>query len=211
MLELEDHYSGIREISEERSLANIHSEVARRSGELGQGGPWGIGLNGDFTLARCLYIICRALKPTTVVETGVAYGVSSAFILEALSRNGAGTLQSIDLPPLAPDAGRYVGILVPERLRRHWHLHIGTSSRLLPTLVARGVDLFVHDSLHTYRNMGREFRTVWPHLPPGGIVVSDDIEGNPAFEELVRHGARFWEAIGMAAKPTSLFGIAIKA
>jgi hypothetical protein len=59
MLELEDHYSGIREISEERSLANIHSEVARRSGELGQGGPWGIGLNGDFTLARCLYIICR--------------------------------------------------------------------------------------------------------------------------------------------------------
>src|SRR5207245_1243658 len=77
--ELEDHYSGIREISKESSLASIHSEVATRSGELGgQGGPWGIGLNGDFTLARCLYIICRALKPTTVVETGVAYGVSSA-------------------------------------------------------------------------------------------------------------------------------------
>ena len=35
-----------------------------------------------------------------VVETGVAHGVTSRFILEALERNGRGFLWSIDLPPL---------------------------------------------------------------------------------------------------------------
>jgi hypothetical protein len=46
-----------------------------------------------------LYAIVRAYKPDIVVETGVARGASSSFILCAMHENGKGHLYSIDLPP----------------------------------------------------------------------------------------------------------------
>jgi len=53
---------------------------------------------GEISEPEILYVIVRLLKPEKVVETGVAAGVSSAFILEAMDDNGIGTLYSIDLP-----------------------------------------------------------------------------------------------------------------
>src|ERR1051326_7722748 len=60
------------------------------------------------------YAAIRAFRPETVVETGVANGVSSSYILLALEKNKQGTLHSIDigtdkyLPP-----GKTVGWTVP--------------------------------------------------------------------------------------------------
>jgi len=45
-----------------------------------------------------LYCIIRATKPEIIVETGVANGASSTFILSALEKNNKGKLFSIDLP-----------------------------------------------------------------------------------------------------------------
>ncbi len=45
------------------------------------------------------------------------------------------------------------------------------------------VDLFIHDSEHTYQNMMFEFHTVWPYLRKGGLLLSDDIDWNQAFKE----------------------------
>jgi len=45
------------------------------------------------------------------------------------------------------------------------------------------VDFFIHDSLHTSRNMMRELRTITPYLSRPSLVISDDIEGNCAFGE----------------------------
>jgi len=45
-----------------------------------------------------LYVFCRHFQPEIVIETGVYYGASSAFILKALEANGKGHLYSIDLP-----------------------------------------------------------------------------------------------------------------
>ena len=45
-----------------------------------------------------LYALMRRLAPRTVVETGVCNGFSTAFILAALERNGAGELHSLDFP-----------------------------------------------------------------------------------------------------------------
>jgi len=39
-----------------------------------------------------LYVITRALRPKTVMETGVAAGISSSYILQALSDNNEGKL-----------------------------------------------------------------------------------------------------------------------
>jgi predicted O-methyltransferase YrrM len=154
-----------------------------------------------------------------VLETGVAYGVSSVFILKALEVNGRGTLHSIDLPPLRSEHERFWGIAVPEPLKARWRLHRGSSARVLPRLLeeASTIDLFVHDSLHTLRNMRREFDTVWPHLRNGAVLMADDVERNRAFSELRRKSPTLWRVVqdreesplhGMAAPV--VFGIAIK-
>jgi predicted O-methyltransferase YrrM len=141
--------------------------------------------NGTETLADLCYIACRTLRPRLVVETGVAHGVTSAHILKALSENGEGRLYSIDLPPLGSNPEVYVGRFVPEELRGRWSLRLGSAQKLLPEVLRQcgAVDVFIHDSLHTYAHMKWEFAQAMAALRPGGVLIADDIEGNKAFEE----------------------------
>ncbi len=144
--------------------------------------------DGDAGLVRAIWCLVRHLRPTIVVETGVAHGLTTRFILEALALNGAGKLWSIDLPPVNPEKRREIGVAVAEHLRPRWSYVAGSSRRMLPPLLKqlRGVDLFIHDSLHSARNVMFELEQVWPHLRPGGVVVVDDIDANPAFHGFVR-------------------------
>jgi hypothetical protein len=167
--------------------------------------------SADPVLARFCFAACRALEPLAVVETGVAYGVTSAFVLKALALNGRGVLHSIDLPPLGRGAGSVVGALVPAELRTRWVLHRGVSGRLLPGLLEElgSVDVFLHDSLHTYRNMRLELDLVTPRLARPSFVIADDVGGNAAFE-------RWCADVGPAAKGVlaeegkdALFGFAL--
>jgi hypothetical protein len=98
-------------------------------------------------------------------------------------------------------------------------LHRGTSASTLPRLLRKipKVDLFVHDSLHTHRNMRREFDTVWPHLREGALLIADDVERNRAFGELQQKAPALWRVVkdretsplhGKAAPV--VFGIAMK-
>jgi predicted O-methyltransferase YrrM len=169
-------------LSLEQSLATRLEQLAEKTP------PFGIFHNGTATLGRICYAVCRALRPQVVVETGVAYGVTSAYVLYALAENGEGELHSIDLPPLGPDAERHVGYLIPRELRGRWTLHIGSARKLLPEVFRRvsGADLFIHDSLHTYAHMKMEFAAALAQLRPGGVLIADDVEGNRAFEETVR-------------------------
>lgn len=57
----------------------------------------GIGGSISIELGLLLYVLARALKPEVVVETGVANGISSSFILKALDENARGRLCSVDL------------------------------------------------------------------------------------------------------------------
>jgi predicted O-methyltransferase YrrM len=167
--------------------------------------------DGDPVLARCCYAIVRTLRPAIVLETGVAHGVTSAYILAALDVNGDGALHSIDLPPHDTGAEASVGVLVAPELRRRWHLHRGMSRRLLAPLLRElgTIDVFVHDSLHTYRNMRMEFAEAVSHLRQGGAIIADDIEGNAAFLELRRLRPTFWAACRQSEKP-GLFGVVLR-
>jgi len=142
------------------------------------------------------------------VETGVALGVTTAFILEALEAGGAGHLHSIDVPPFgaSPDA---VGAAVPPRLRHRWVLHRGSGRRVLPRLLPglEPVSLFVHDSLHTAYNIRRELELVRPFLAPGAVVVADDVQDNRAFERFARREAERFHVVREASKPAA-FGVA---
>ncbi len=197
----------------EPELADLASRLRQRMESLPAEAPFGVFHNGDTVLAQLCYAIVRAKRPKTVAETGVCYGVTSAHLLAALEGNGKGRLHSIDLPPLGKNNDDYVGWLVPEELRKRWTLRRGTSRRLLaPMLKEVGkVDLFVHDSLHTYNNMKMEFDMVWPRLSPGGVLIADDIEGNSAFQEFARRSDVAFHAAVREVGKNSLAGILIKA
>ncbi len=152
--------------------------------------------------ADLLYAITRLIRPLCILETGVAAGVSTALFLMALEANGSGMLYSVDLPNYEIELRRQhpeyysepialiledqqPGYLVPSQLKDRWRLHVGRSADVLPRLIAElgKVDLFLHDSEHTFQNMMFEFHTVWPHLRKGGFLLSDDIDWNQAFNE----------------------------
>lgn len=138
--------------------------------------------DGGTALAELLWVLVRHRQPSVVVETGVARGVSSAFILDALERNGHGGLWSVDLPPVTADWGDQTGVAVSADVRHRWSYVRGAARRKLPTVVARSgaIGIFVHDGLHTAENMLFEMRTVWPHLELNGIIVADDANHNDA-------------------------------
>jgi predicted O-methyltransferase YrrM len=148
-------------------------------------------IGADFYAKKVLlqYAVVRALRPDVVLETGVANGVSSTYLLLALEKNGSGRLWSIDvddgcyLPP-----GKKTGWMVPERFRHRWEFHPGDSLKLLPSLLERLplLDLFLHDSLHTYEHMMFEFRQAYPRLRPGGILIADDALWNSSLNDFAR-------------------------
>ena len=162
-----------------------------RGVHIGRGafGGWGDGEPG---LARAAWCLVRHLKPANVVETGVARGFTSRIILEALERNGAGHLWSIDLPPLLhPDLHAQIGAAVGDRLRHRWSYIKGSSRRRLPQLLKEigEIDLFIHDSAHTEDNVRFELDRAWARLKPGGAVMADDIG------LLHLHASKSWPAV----------------
>ena len=151
-----------------------------------------------------LYLVTRALRPQHVVETGVWYGWSSRAILAALHVNGSGRLTSIDLPTLTAgrlnadgtfdrarvDAISDTGREVPAYLKDRWELRLVSSpeesTAALEQSAALGIDMFLHDSDHSYENMTREFRIAWAGLGPRGVLYSDDVDWNAAFTDFAR-------------------------
>ena len=217
--DLEARFGCAPDVLEEPALGEIEEDTRRLLKSIHREDPFDRRWAADSLLARCCYLMCRLLEPAVVVETGVAYGVSSAFVLRALEENGSGVLHSVDLPPLRREYERYWGMAVNEKLEERWALHRGASVRVLPGLLeeVETVDLFVHDSLHTCRNMRREFEALWPRLRVGGALVADDVERNRAFGELRRKSPTLWRVVGDReerplhgrAAPV-MFGIAVK-
>lgn len=135
-------------------------------------------------LLEIVAAVTRIVRPAVVVETGVARGYTTAVTLGAMHANGHGRLHSLDLPPLVVDPDEFVGQVIPDHLRYRWTLTVGPSRQRLPGLVAAvaPIDVFLHDSDHTYESQIEEYQTAWPHLVAGGILISDDI-GNRAFTD----------------------------
>jgi hypothetical protein len=93
--------------------------------------------DGDAGFVGAIWCLIRHVRPINAVETGVAHGMTSRFILEALETIGAGKLWSIDLPPLNPMSRREVGVVVHQTgvpIDR-WTYIAGTSRRRLPALL----------------------------------------------------------------------------
>jgi hypothetical protein len=137
-----------------------------------------------------LHAIARLLRPAHVVEVGVSSGVSSAYLLRALERNGSGRLHSIDLPSyptpkqlregstrgswsLPP--GRSSGWAVPPRLRVGWDLRLGDKADVIPILGEQlaQVDVMIYDVPHNESDIRKELRGLGQLLPHGSVVIVD--------------------------------------
>lgn len=146
-----------------------------------------------------LYSLCRLIKPSIIIETGVGAGLSSTYILQAIEDNGFGKLYSIDFPKAMyltennrvvndgfwiPDKQKS-GWIIPKNLKENWKLILGKSiEKLLPLLKQVGsIDLFFHDSEHTYQTMMFEYHAAWPYLNKQGILASHDVNWNNAFTD----------------------------
>jgi predicted O-methyltransferase YrrM len=164
-----------REIRVSEFMSNM---VSRRDAYLAEGAMGALD-------CATLYGLTRWLRPIVLVESGGFIGMSSAFILKALADEKLTTskLYSIEL---SEDCEQ--GALIPEELR--------SSSGFMPMRgriedflkgdqLPRSIDLFLHDSSHSYQHMLWEFRQFWPRLRDGGLLVSHDVQMNAAFSEFI--------------------------
>ena len=152
-----------------------------------------------------LYYFTRKTKPAIIVETECWYGISSSYILAAINKNNFGKLYTINLPtypekggyidenPYSPEEdrtaslpfGKEPGFIIPTFLKNNWELILGSSKEELPKLLNKLgiIDMFLHDSLHSYENMMFEFDIVLRFLKKGGYIFSDNIDWNSAFKD----------------------------
>ncbi len=151
-----------------------------------------VGNNLNTTFGKWIYCVVRVTKPEFMIETGVAHGYSSWIILNAMKKNKKGKLYSVDLPNNDTNAAYnfqkvtpQTGWLVPDELKMQWELHLGDAYQLLPQLINKlnKIDIFFHDSDHSYEHMKFEFNTMYPAIKSGGIILSDDVHKNASFTE----------------------------
>jgi predicted O-methyltransferase YrrM len=166
-----------------------------------------LGGGGQFQL---VHFLVRHLRPTVVLETGVAAGWTSQAILSALDANGAGTLWSSDFPYFRlDDPERYVGCLVDDRLRDGWHLAVnGDRANLAELLPQMGpIDLVHYDSDKSVE--GRQFvmDAIAGQLSPEAVIVMDDIDDNTFFRDWIERSGRSCRVFARGRKYVGLTGV----
>ncbi|RBY75310.1 class I SAM-dependent methyltransferase [Geodermatophilus sp. TF02-6] len=151
----------IAEAREDGDLREHVREATLRSSRRGLADP-------TARLGRRLgwYAIARAVKPDRIVETGTDKGLGSVLLASALLRNGRGRLTTVDVNPDSGYliAGRYAEVV--DRV-------VGDSVAVLGSS-AEPVDVFLHDSLHTWEYETAELAAVDPRLSRRAVVLSDN-------------------------------------
>lgn len=154
--------------------------------------PREYAVHGESSLL--LYALVRLLQPSNLLETGVGNGHSSYFLLRALVANGAGTLHSTEI---ADDAG---ALLDPAE-RERWQLHLLDRRKKRKSFLQvlerlPQLEIFLHDSDHTYQWLTFELEAARAKLARPGLMLVDDAEKSYGFFDF---------CAGHALRPALLF------
>jgi predicted O-methyltransferase YrrM len=149
-------------------------------------------LNGEEVLANSyidpscgalLQSVIKATRPTIGVEVGLAFGISTLYILEAFSENGGEKLIGMD--PDQHEGFRGGGLSNVKRsgYEHLYEFHAETSQQLLPRLAGLGqrVEFAFIDGWHTFDHVLVDFFFIDQILKIGGIVIFDDV-GYPSIK-----------------------------
>ncbi|OPZ84657.1 MAG: O-methyltransferase [bacterium ADurb.Bin429] len=126
-----------------------------------------------------LYQLVKTAKPDTTLEIGMAYGVSTLFICQALRENGHGRHIVIDPYQTTPNGWKSIGLLNLERagMRELVTFHEDSSHAALPRVLAEGtrVQMAFIDGSHRFADVLLDLYFTDKLLDVGGCMVFDDL------------------------------------
>jgi predicted O-methyltransferase YrrM len=167
------------------TIPKIPEDIVIQGAQRAEKVPTKMGGPGDINL---LYAATRLSGARRAIETGVAYGWSSLAILAAFEGHDGRHLTSVDMPYPAMNNEPWIGIVVPESLRKNWDIIREPDRYGLEKAIAGFggvIDLCHYDSDKSYRGRQYAYPRLWAALVSGGIFISDDIQDNMAFAEFV--------------------------
>ncbi len=143
---------------------------------------------------KILEQIVDEIRPATTLEVGMAYGVSTLFICEALRRSSGRQAVHYAIDPFQATLWRDIG-------RRHVaeagydsivRVIEERSEFALPDLVRRGVhvDFALIDGWHTFDQVMLEFYYINRLLNVGGVVAFDDA-ARPGINRVIRYALNY--------------------
>ena len=139
-----------------------------------------------------LYFIVRKFKPVNILETGVAIGYSSCFILAGIEKNSIGKLFSSDFHFLGvKDSKKYIGFL-PIQLDfcKNWTLLTEGDEYNIPKFLDKigkdKIDLFHYDSDKSYRGKWNAVNLINNNTHNETIYIFDDIQDDFFFRDFVK-------------------------
>ena len=139
---------------------------------VGKGGnsPMGRMLNHPDHYQSLLGEVIQREKPLVMIETGVESGYSTEHYLTAMDAVGRGHLFSCDPAP----SGFYVANPI---IHPRFTFIQKTSYQALDEIfkMTGRIDLFLHDSDHSWECQTFEYEWAWNHVAPGGVIASDDV------------------------------------
>ena len=132
----------------------------------------------DPTCGALLQQVIRDVEPSVAVEVGLAFGISTLYILEALKDTGGEKLIGMD-PAQHDNHWRGGGLhnIREAGYESFYEFHDSTSQQVLPTLVGQGkrIDFAFIDGWHTFDHTLIDFFYIDQMLNVGGVVVLDDV------------------------------------
>lgn len=140
---------------------------------------WNSGLGAGL---HALYGLCRAIRPTVVVEIGSARGLSTCALALACRQNGNGKVYAIDPHTVngwtdQGNGSETLAFLV-DRLNDYelapWCRVIQSTSAEVAVGWSRPIDLFFIDGDHTYEGIRNDFESFQPWLRDHSLVVFHD-------------------------------------
>jgi predicted O-methyltransferase YrrM len=147
--------------------------------------PYSFGGGAD---QEFLYNICKRKNIINILETGVANGWSTLAILLAIRKDHKKTLTSLDIPYPYKNSSKYIGSLIPNKLKNNkWSLILGIDYEKLNDFNNKNIkfDLVHYDSDKNYFSKIRAFDIIWEMLNEKGFLISDDVSDNNAFTDFV--------------------------
>jgi predicted O-methyltransferase YrrM len=166
-------------------IANRIDEIYARRVVLGDDGrPYDIGLTsvsrrrGEFVAG-----LVRTERPRATLEVGMAWGLSTLFILQVLFENGDEFRPHVVIDPFQSASYHNAALRSINELGLADKVEfIGEPSELaLPQLVQqkRRFDLAFIDGAHLFDYVFTDLRFVHLMLKPGGLVIFDDANWDP--------------------------------
>lgn len=161
----------------------------------------------DVATGELLQRLVRELRPTRSLEIGLAYGISSLYICEALAAVQPQARHTI-IDPF--QHGKWQGLGLAH-LREAGFAHLidfreTPSEIVLPQLVAEGttIEFAFIDGLHRFDQVMVEFYYINRLLSPGGIVAFDDADRR-SVSRAIRHALTYpaYEVVASSAPPSS--------